>query len=310
MMEIAKSAQASTTWSLEGILARREMPLDRRRSEGAPALPSDTFRPSLRTPLDADRILASRAESAPPLLGMAEDAGEDGAKMRDSPAKEGTEGSRPEDAVEAQEPSSEDAKGGKGPEGGLTEEEKAQVAELKRRDTEVRAHEQAHLAASGGMARGGASFSFQKGPDGRSYAVGGEVQIAMKGGRTPEETIRNAEQVRAAALAPADPSGVDQQTAAAATRMAQEARQELSAMARQTTSNGGRAEGEPRRGEDAPERSAQAGSKPDAMDAKGDSTKGSDSVAEPNTSASAPAVAAPKSYSLASERRKDETLGG
>lgn len=117
-----------------------------------------------------------------------------------------------------------------GPNGGstqLSEEEKQQVAKLERRDNEVRAHEQAHMGAAGGLARGGASFSYQTGPDGKRYAVGGEVQIAMKAGNTPEETIRNAEQVRAAALAPANPSSTDLQTAASAVRMAQQARQEL-----------------------------------------------------------------------------------
>jgi len=75
----------------------------------------------------------------------------------------------------------------------LTKEEKREVEELKRRDREVRAHEQAHLAAGGGFVRGGARFEYQQGPDGKNYAIGGEVSIAAPSGRTPEETIQNAQ---------------------------------------------------------------------------------------------------------------------
>ena len=301
-MEISKSNPASTSWNLDGILARREMPFDTRRSERSTSLPSDTFRPSLRTPLDADRILASRTASTPALLGADEDSGKDGKEMRDPMA-----GKRSEASGEARDTSPEDAKGGSGPEGDLTEEEKAQVAELKRRDAEVRAHEQAHLAASGGMARGGASYDFQKGPDGRSYAVGGEVQIAMKSGRTPEETIRNAEQVRAAALAPADPSGVDQQTAAAAARMAQEARQELSARALDAGSKDGDAgrNGTGREDGKSADRSAAADGKSSIVDTSDVPAAPSPSATTRDATESSPAIAAPKSYSLASEREKD-----
>ena len=100
----------------------------------------------------------------------------------------------------------------------LTPEEKRVVSQLQSRDAEVRAHEQAHIAASGGLA-GGASYSYQEGPDGRRYAVGGEVGISMSTGSTPDETIRNAQQVRSAALAPAQPSGQDRAVAAAASQM-------------------------------------------------------------------------------------------
>ncbi|MFQ5934609.1 MAG: putative metalloprotease CJM1_0395 family protein [Dehalococcoidia bacterium] len=48
----------------------------------------------------------------------------------------------------------------------------AEIARLKARDAQVRAHEQAHVAAAGGLATGGPKFSFQRGPDGKLYAVG------------------------------------------------------------------------------------------------------------------------------------------
>lgn len=106
----------------------------------------------------------------------------------------------------------------------LTPEQKAQIAQLQQRDREVRAHEAAHKAAAGGMAVGGASFEYAVGPDGRPYAVGGEVSIRMSTGRTPEETLRNAEQVVRAALAPAQPSAQDIAVAAQANQQAAQAR--------------------------------------------------------------------------------------
>ena len=101
------------------------------------------------------------------------------------------------------------------------------VAELQKVDQEVRAHEAAHLAAAGGHAKGGASFTYQQGPDGNRYAVGGEVSIDMSTGATPDETISKMRIVRRAALAPADPSPQDQKVAAQATINMTEATQEL-----------------------------------------------------------------------------------
>lgn len=101
-----------------------------------------------------------------------------------------------------------------------------EVQELAERDRQVRAHEAAHQAAAGSLG-GAASFTYETGPDGKSYAVGGEVPVDMSGGRTPEETATRAAQIRAAALAPADPSPQDLAVAAEATAMEAAARQEL-----------------------------------------------------------------------------------
>lgn len=112
---------------------------------------------------------------------------------------------------------------------GLSEADLKIVSELKARDRVVRAHEMAHMAAGAGIVTRGASFSYQTGPDGQRYAVGGEVGINTSPGRTPEETLAKADQIRAAALAPADPSSQDLRVAAEAAQMAAEARQELAA---------------------------------------------------------------------------------
>jgi hypothetical protein len=114
----------------------------------------------------------------------------------------------------------------------LTTEEKAEVRELQKRDREVRAHEAAHRAAAGGLASGG-SYTYTRGPDGRSYAVAGEVSIRMPSTNSPEQRLRQAETVRRAALAPADPSPQDRQVAAQATAMAAQARGEIQAANRQ-----------------------------------------------------------------------------
>lgn len=113
-----------------------------------------------------------------------------------------------------------------GSKGELSEGEKQEVSELRRIDREVRAHEAAHMAAAGGLG-GGASYSYTKGPDGVNYATAGEVPIQMREGSTPEETLRNMQQVQRAALAPADPSGQDRSVAAAAAAKAARARSEI-----------------------------------------------------------------------------------
>lgn len=110
---------------------------------------------------------------------------------------------------------------------GLTEEERQIVSKLAQRDREVRAHENAHLAAAGGLARG-VSYSYETGPDGKRYAVGGEVSIdtsPVPG--DPEATLQKARQIQAAANAPAEPSGQDRAVAAQAAAMAQKALLEI-----------------------------------------------------------------------------------
>lgn len=122
--------------------------------------------------------------------------------------------------------------------GDLSEGELRELQQLQQRDREVRAHEMAHVAAGAGLVTRGASYSYQTGPDGQRYAIGGEVGIDTSPGRTPEETLVKAEQVRAAALAPADPSPQDRQVASQATRMAMDARMEI-ARAAYERGNGG-----------------------------------------------------------------------
>lgn len=110
---------------------------------------------------------------------------------------------------------------------GLTPAETTMVRELQARDREVRTHETAHLASAGQYARGGPSYTYQHGPDGRRYAIGGEVPIDMGKEATPEKTIQKMETIKQAALAPAEPSAADRTIAANAAAMENRARQEL-----------------------------------------------------------------------------------
>lgn len=105
--------------------------------------------------------------------------------------------------------------------------EQREIDELEARDQEVRAHEQAH-ARVGGQYAGSPSYEFETGPDGKRYAVGGEVSIDISEENTPEETVRKMQQVRAAALAPAEPSPQDLRVAGEATQIASDARREIS----------------------------------------------------------------------------------
>ncbi|WP_291991381.1 putative metalloprotease CJM1_0395 family protein [Candidatus Accumulibacter sp. ACC007] len=115
--------------------------------------------------------------------------------------------------------------------GALSPEDLRLIDQLSATDRQVRAHELAHMAAGAGLT-GGATFTYQVGPDNQRYAVGGEVGIDTSPAADPEETIAKAQQIRAAALAPADPSSQDQKVAAMAAQMASVARLQLAAQER------------------------------------------------------------------------------
>ncbi|BFM09070.1 putative metalloprotease CJM1_0395 family protein [Halioxenophilus aromaticivorans] len=109
----------------------------------------------------------------------------------------------------------------------LSEQELATLMQLKARDREVRAHEQAHEAV-GGQYAGAASYEYERGPDGARYAIGGEVPIRLpKGEGDPDQKIRQADQVIRAALAPAEPSAQDRSVASRAMQIKTDAQTEL-----------------------------------------------------------------------------------
>jgi hypothetical protein len=102
------------------------------------------------------------------------------------------------------------------------------LARLRSTDQEVRAHEQAHLAAADGYARGGPHYIYMVGPDGRLYAVGGSIDVDLSPvPGNPEATIRKARTIRRAAFSVMDPSSADLQIAARAYSMEMEAQRRL-----------------------------------------------------------------------------------
>ncbi|HMK44032.1 MAG TPA: putative metalloprotease CJM1_0395 family protein [Dissulfurispiraceae bacterium] len=123
--------------------------------------------------------------------------------------------------------------------GNVSDQMQQEIERLQRIDREVRAHEQAHRAA-GGQYAGAAHFEFQRGPDGNLYAVSGEVPIDASREKDPDATIAKMGAVRAAALAPAHPSGQDVQVAAEAAKIESEARQERARKAYETAAAEGR----------------------------------------------------------------------
>ncbi len=119
-------------------------------------------------------------------------------------------------------------KGSSGANKEISKEEQQDTEELKKRDAEVKAHESAHLSAAGPYAVSKANYQYQRGADGKMYAVGGEVKIDVSPEPTPEATIMKMRIVQRAALAPAKPSGQDRRVAAQAAALLAQAQQMLS----------------------------------------------------------------------------------
>jgi len=101
------------------------------------------------------------------------------------------------------------------------------ISQLQHRDKEVRTHELAHAAVGGG-ATGAPSYTFEVGPDGKKYAVGGEVSVDLSSvAGDPQATIIKMQKIHAAALAPANPSTQDTRVAASAAQQILAAQSEL-----------------------------------------------------------------------------------
>ena len=192
------------------------------------------------------------------------------AKAEAKPAGPATSASAASSPADASQQSEDDADGD-----GLTEAEEKQVEKLKQRDREVRAHEQAHARAGGAYA-GAPSYTFQQGPDGGRYAIGGEVAIDTSPERTAEATIRKMQVVIRAATAPAEPSSQD-------LKVAQQARAQLA------------------------EAQAQARAERAAEQGGGEEDEGG--LASPNSSDDAAAAATPPGGSAQGGERGDERPG-
>lgn len=111
----------------------------------------------------------------------------------------------------------------------LSPAEQKRVAELKRIDAEVRAHEQAHIIVGRELITSGPNYEYTYGPDGKQYAVAGEVGIDTSAESEPQANIDKGQHIQATALAPADPSPQDYSVAATGKSLEQQGRIDLRA---------------------------------------------------------------------------------
>ncbi|MBY0342127.1 MAG: hypothetical protein K2Q19_13315 [Rhodocyclaceae bacterium] len=111
----------------------------------------------------------------------------------------------------------------------LSPQEQRRIAELKRIDAAVRAHEQAHIAVGRELITSGPNYQYTYGPDGKRYAVGGEVGIDTSPEREPEANIDKGQRIQDTALAPVDPSPQDYRVAATGKQLEDQGRRDLRA---------------------------------------------------------------------------------
>lgn len=109
----------------------------------------------------------------------------------------------------------------------MTSAEKRRMKKLKARDKEIRAHEHAHLSGLGTHKVGGASFTYEIGPDGQYYAVHGSVNVDLNPSGTAEETVDKMKAIQKGALAPLQPSYSDRIVARIAKSLEISAAQEI-----------------------------------------------------------------------------------
>jgi len=164
---------------------------------------------------DSDRA-AKNAEAQSQIIGSKDEKSEQESKQNEETQNAETKGSN---GTESKQDPQQEA------------QDQAAIRELAAIDRKVRAHEQAHSSVGGALA-GSPSYTYKTGPNGVRYAVAGEVPIQMTPvAGNPQATLRNAEQVKRAALAPADPSSTDRRVASSAQAMASKARFEIARLA-------------------------------------------------------------------------------
>lgn len=95
---------------------------------------------------------------------------------------------------------------------------------LKNRDAHVKAHEASHAGSGGVMTIGAPSYTYQIGPDGKPYAIGGKVTLASRPASNPRMAELHARSLKNASLSVDDPSPQDLAAASSAEAMAREAR--------------------------------------------------------------------------------------
>lgn len=99
---------------------------------------------------------------------------------------------------------------------------------LERRDLEVRTHEQEHYSQAGEFAAGGPKFETITASNGKTYAVGGHVEVCVaEVAGDPAKTVAKMQQIQRSALAPLMPSVQDRKVASLAAAKEAEAAQQI-----------------------------------------------------------------------------------
>lgn len=97
----------------------------------------------------------------------------------------------------------------------LDEKDYERVLEkFKSKDAEVKQHEESHTA--NGVAKSTIKYNYQTGPDGKLYAVGGEVKLDTSLPSDEKQAIDKLEKLASASSAPSQLSAADSQIAIAA----------------------------------------------------------------------------------------------
>lgn len=109
----------------------------------------------------------------------------------------------------------------------LSQKEQQEISQLKITDAKVRAHEHAHKSTAAGLTTSGPNYEYETGPDGQKYAVAGDVNVGYQHSSDPRVNLRNAQKLKAAALAPAEPSSQDRSVARKADMEIAKAQQEI-----------------------------------------------------------------------------------
>lgn len=106
---------------------------------------------------------------------------------------------------------------------GLNSNENIVQSRLQSADIGVRTHETQHFRAAGGLAQGTAEYEYVEGPDGKLYAVAGQVNISSQSGGDAAKEARDATTLYNAATAPGDASAQDLAVARSAIATANDA---------------------------------------------------------------------------------------
>ncbi len=104
---------------------------------------------------------------------------------------------------------------------------------IKNIDRNVRLHENSHASADGVQTIGTARYKYAEGPDGKLYAVGGEVTVAVQSSGKPEDNLRAARALRSSALSSDNPSPADFAAAADAGQIEIEALSQMAKRAKE-----------------------------------------------------------------------------